>query len=131
MRDLGCICRRNGTATFDNPASKKFVADFMAKYHRLPTFYASQSYDAGLGDRCGAERIARQRDGTPKRSAPPCCRRRLPRFAAAFKFGANQHPIQDWWSLSVERGGDGKLFLKTQQKILENRGDAYVAMCKL
>jgi branched-chain amino acid transport system substrate-binding protein len=48
-----------------------------------------------------------------------------------FRFGPNNHPIQDWWSLSVEKGPDGKLFLKTQEKILSDRGDVYAAQCKL
>jgi branched-chain amino acid transport system substrate-binding protein len=49
----------------------------------------------------------------------------------AFKFGPNQHPIQDWYSLKVEKGADGKLVLKTVGKVLSNHGDAYAAQCKL
>jgi branched-chain amino acid transport system substrate-binding protein len=53
--------------------------------------------------------------------------RRLSRF----RFGANQHLVQDWWALKVEKGADGKLALVTKTKVLPNRGDAYAKDCKL
>ena len=48
-----------------------------------------------------------------------------------FRFGPNQHPIQDWYAIRPERGADGKLFLKTQVKVLRDRGDAYAEQCKI
>ena len=48
-----------------------------------------------------------------------------------FRFGKNQHPVQDWWSLSVVPGADGKLMLKTDERILTDYTDAYVGLCKL
>ena len=47
-----------------------------------------------------------------------------------FKFGKNQHPIQDWYSLKP-RNSDRRYILKTGKKVLANRGDAYAAECKL
>jgi 3-oxoacyl-[acyl-carrier protein] reductase len=32
----------------DNPANKKFVADFRKKYSRYPSYYAAQDYDAAM-----------------------------------------------------------------------------------
>ena len=48
----------------------------------------------------------------------------------AFKFGPNQHPVQDWWALKAERSADGKLALNTKSKVLSNHGDAYAKDCK-
>jgi branched-chain amino acid transport system substrate-binding protein len=48
-----------------------------------------------------------------------------------FRFGPNQHPIQDWWAIRCERNAAGQLELKTQRKILENHGDSYAAQCRL
>ena len=48
-----------------------------------------------------------------------------------FRFGPNQHPVQDWYAIRPERGADGKLFLKTQGRVLADRGDAYAEQCKL
>ena len=33
-----------------------------------------------------------------------------------FKFGPNQHPIQDWYALRVEKGADGKPTIKTRAR---------------
>ena len=49
----------------------------------------------------------------------------------AFKFGSNQHPVQDWYALEAEKKANGEVVLKTQKKVLANHGDAYAAACKL
>ena len=49
----------------------------------------------------------------------------------SFKFGANQHPVQDWYSLKVDKAADGKLALKTVGKVLTNHSDVYAKDCKL
>ena len=49
----------------------------------------------------------------------------------AFKFDKNQHPIQDWYALEVEKRPNGEYGLKTQQKVLADHGDVYAAQCKL
>ena len=48
-----------------------------------------------------------------------------------FRFGPNQHPIQDWYALRVEHDADGKLVIRTKERVLTDRGDAYSAQCKL
>ena len=49
----------------------------------------------------------------------------------AFKFGPNQHPVQDWYAMRVERDSDGQPALKTRRKILADYGDPFAAQCKL
>jgi branched-chain amino acid transport system substrate-binding protein len=48
-----------------------------------------------------------------------------------FKFGPNQHPIEDWYALKVEKGSDGALHLNTKRKIMSAYGDSYAKDCKL
>ena len=115
---------------FDNPQSKRFVADFEAKYHRLPTFYAAQGYDAaqlvasalkavdGDAGKVDAFRMALRKADFMSVRGP-------------FRFGPNQHPIQDWYAARVETGVDGKPAIRTKKKILENFGDSYSAACKM
>lgn len=117
-------------ADFDNPASRAFVAAFIAKYNRLPTYYASQGYDTALAigaalKGCGGDVADAGRFRAAMQPA---------NFASVrgkFRFGNNQHPVQDWWSLSVVPGPDGKLMLKTDERILADYGDAYAGLCKL
>ena len=49
----------------------------------------------------------------------------------AFRFGHNQHPIQDLYALRVVKDADGKLDIKTVGKVLSDHTDAYGAACKL
>lgn len=114
---------------FDNPANKKFVEAFMKAYNRVPTYYASQSYDAALA-------IASALKATGGKVEIPALRTALRKadfqsVRGAFKFGPNQHPVQDWYALEVQKGPDGKPMLKTIGKVLSNHSDAYAAQCKL
>jgi branched-chain amino acid transport system substrate-binding protein len=127
---LGMEVSAQWNSDFDNPVSKKFVADFQAKYSRMPTYYASQAFDTALA-------IAAALKGTGGRvDDTEAFRREMLKanFQATrgkFRFGPNQHPIQDWYAIRPERGADGKLFLKTQGLVLPDRGDAYAEQCKI
>ena len=48
-----------------------------------------------------------------------------------FKFGPNQHPIQDWYATKVEKDASGNVVIKTQGKVMTDQGDAYSKDCKL
>ena len=49
----------------------------------------------------------------------------------AFKFGKNQHPVQDWYAMKVEKDASGNIVLKTRDKLLTSYGDPYAANCKM
>jgi branched-chain amino acid transport system substrate-binding protein len=127
---LGVNVSSQWNSDFDNPANKQFVSAFRAKYNRIPTYYASQGYDTAL-------LIASALKGVKgDLSKPDAFRQELRKadFAAVrgpFKFGPNQHPIQDWYALRVEKDAAGTLNIKTLGKVLSNRGDAYAQDCKL
>jgi branched-chain amino acid transport system substrate-binding protein len=116
---------------FDNPANKAFVGAWQAKYGDRPiTLYASQGYDAALliGSALKATGGSLN-DMDAFRAAL-----RKADFASVrgpFKFDKNQHPIQDWYALEVEKRANGQFGLKTQQKVLTAHGDIYAAECKL
>jgi branched-chain amino acid transport system substrate-binding protein len=115
---------------FANPASQAFVKAFTAKYNRVPTVYAQQGYDTAkligsalkavggdLGKEDAFRAALRKADFVSTRGS--------------FKFGANQHPIQDWYSFKVEAGADGKPVILTKGKVLSNHGDAYAKDCRM
>ena len=115
---------------FDNEASRTFVQKFTEKFGRKPTYYASQSYDvaqaigAGLAAAGGdVAKIEQVRSGILSTSWSS--------VRGPFKFGPNQHPVQDWFMGRVERGADGVLGLVTKEKVLPQRADAYAGDCKL
>jgi branched-chain amino acid transport system substrate-binding protein len=115
---------------FVNPVSRSFVDGFTKAYGRLPTMYAAQGYDAAIAIASALKAVGGNvADTEGFRAAMLKADFKLTRDN--FKFGRNQHPIQDWYSMKVDRGADGKPVLKTQGKILSDYGDPFAAACKL
>jgi branched-chain amino acid transport system substrate-binding protein len=127
---LGMDVTAHWNTDFDNPASRAFVAGFMSRFKRVPTYYASQSFDAAQA--IGA---ALKGSGGDVKNTENFRKAMLPAafesVRGKFKFGPNQHPIQDWYSLRVERDGEGKLALRTKGRVLRDYGDVYAAQCKM
>ena len=126
---LGLNVTAHWNSDFDNAANKTFMEAWTKAYNRAPTYYASQGYDAALA-------IASALKATGGKTDVPALRTALAKadfqsVRGAFKFGPNQHPVQDWYSLKVEKGADGAPFLKTTGKVLSNHGDVYAKDCKL
>jgi branched-chain amino acid transport system substrate-binding protein len=126
---LGLSVTSHWNTDFDNASNKAFVEAFTKAYNRVPTYYASQGYDTALA-------IASALKATGGKTDVPALRKALAKadfqsVRGAFKFGPNQHPVQDWYALKVEKGADGAPVLKTEGKVLSNHSDAYAKDCKL
>jgi branched-chain amino acid transport system substrate-binding protein len=129
---LGINVSTHWNSDFDNPANKKFVAEWKKKYgaDRIPTYYSSQGYDTALAIGAALKAVNGDLKDTEKfRKA--MLKADFQSVRGKFKFGPNQHPVQDWYAAKVEKGADGKLAIQTAAKIFEDRGDAYSAACKL
>ncbi|RVT90631.1 ABC transporter substrate-binding protein [Rhodovarius crocodyli] len=113
---------------FQNPASQAFVAAFRAKYNRTPTYYAQQGYDTALAIGAALRQTRGSIDPAAFRTA--MLKADFQSTRGKFAFGPNQHPVQDWYALKVEKV-NGALALVTKSKILENEGDSYAAQCRL
>ena len=116
---------------FTNPANQRFVAEFQKAYGRMPTLYASQGYDA-------AQLIsAAVRDLKGKLDDVEAVRRALKTakwdsVRGAFRFNANQYPIQNYYVRTVGNDGKGGLVNKSfGEPILKDHGDAYVQSCAM
>ncbi len=115
---------------FDNPANKKFMDAWMKKYNRLPTYYAGQGYDTALAIGAALKGVNGDLKDTEKfRQA--MLKADFQAVRGKFKFGSNQHPIQDWVSTKVEKGPDGKPIIKTVGKVFTDKGDVFSKDCKL
>jgi branched-chain amino acid transport system substrate-binding protein len=113
----------------DNPANKKFVADYEAAYHAVPASYAMQAYDAAhliasavnatkgnVSDVKAVSAALRKADFTSVRGP--------------FKFNTNGYPIEDFYLTKVAKRADGKYETQIADKIFSNYADAYVKDCK-
>ncbi|MFZ1680933.1 MAG: ABC transporter substrate-binding protein [Rhizobiaceae bacterium] len=111
----------------DNEANKTFVAAFQAEYGRLPSLYASQGYDtANL--MLSALAKAPVTDAAAFRAALKAADFKSTR--GDFKFGNNQHPIQDIYVREVVKEGD-VITNKIVGMAIEDHVDAYAAECAL
>ena len=125
----GIVVAYNYIESLDNPANKAFVAAWDKAQHRPPTIYASQGYDAALAIGAALKGVAGKLDDLNALRAA-MLKADFQSTRGAFKFGSNQHPIQDWWALKAEKT-DGKLVIKTKGKVFSDHGDAYADGCKL
>jgi branched-chain amino acid transport system substrate-binding protein len=127
---IGINVSSHWNSDFDNVANRRFMTDYLAKYHRMPTYYASQGYDTGLA--IGAvlyQTKGRVEDTEAFRSA--MLPAQFESVRGKLRFGNNQEPIQDWWGLRVEKDKTGALTLVTKRQVFKNHGDAYAKECKL
>jgi branched-chain amino acid transport system substrate-binding protein len=124
---------RNGSQwnwDFDNAANQAFVAEFRQRYGRTPTLYASQGYDAArlIGSALKAT------DGEVSDMAALATALRKAEFDSVrgkFRFGKNQHPVQDLYMREVVKLDDGTITNRTLSKVFTDHVDAYAGDCAL
>ena len=127
---LGLFSVGHWSIDLDNPANRKFVAEFEKEYKRLPTGYAASGYDtANLLDSAIRKVKGKIENKDALRAAIRAADFKSVR--GDFKFGANQFPVQNYYLQLVGKGPDGRLVHKTIGTVLTNRGDAYVQDCKM
>ena len=111
----------------DNETNKAFVESYKAAYNRLPSLYSSQGFDTAnlLISAMDAASIS---DKDAFRAALKAANFKSTR--GDFKFGPNNHPVQDIYVREVVKEGD--VFTnKLVGVALEDHADAYAADCKM
>lgn len=111
-------------------ASKQFVEEFEAKYKRIPSQYAAQSYDAALLLDSAIAKV----DGNVQDK--PAFGKALKQadfksVRGDFKFNNNNFPIQDMHVYEVALDDKGRVSLKTIATPLTKHEDAYHAECRM
>ena len=114
----------------DNPANKRFVADFIKKYGYVPSAFSQTSYDVALlidsavsavkgnlSDKAGMRRALEKADIESPRGP--------------FKFNTNHFPIQNVYMVKVVKRDDGTIGLQTEERLRENVTDTFAAECKM
>jgi branched-chain amino acid transport system substrate-binding protein len=127
---LGLFSVAHWSIDFDNPANRKFVAEFEKEYKRLPTGYAASGYDTAMLIDAAIRKVkGKIEDKDALRSALRAAEFKSVR--GEFKFGRNQFPVQNYYLQVVGKGADGRIAHKTLGPVLKDRGDAYVDQCKM
>ena len=114
----------------DNAANKKFVSSFRAKYHRYPSFYAAQAYDAINLIRSGVE--GAKGDLANKDAIRAAMKRAdFGSVRGKFTYGNNHFPIQNFYLRQVVADKDGVWTFKTVKTVLKAHQDPYAKDCPL
>lgn len=111
----------------DNETNKQFVESFKAKYGRIPSLYASQGFDTANLILAAAAK-ASVKDADAFRAALKEADFKSTR--GDFKFGNNNHPIQDIYVREVVKDGD-VITNKIIAEGFKDHQDAYAKDCKM
>lgn len=127
---LGAISGSFWGADFDNAVNQKFVTAFEAKYGRIPSQYAAQSYDGAMLLDSAIKKIG----GQYKDKNALMAALRAAEFDSVrgdFKFNKNGFPIHNMYVFEVAPDAKGRVSHKTLQKTLPAHPDSYVGQCPL
>jgi branched-chain amino acid transport system substrate-binding protein len=103
---IGMIVGTNWHAGLDNPANKKFVSSFIAKYGREPASFAAQAYDAiKLIDSAVKAVGGKIEDKAAVRAA--LRKADFQSVRGKFRFNNNHFPIQDLYVMEVKKDDKG------------------------
>jgi branched-chain amino acid transport system substrate-binding protein len=116
-------------AALDTPENKKFVADFTAKYKRVPSEYAAAAYDAArLLDVAVRKAGPRYTDKKALAAAVKAAGSEFKSVRGPFRFNKNNMPIQNYYAFQVTGGGANPV-VKLLGTPLPNHGDVYASKC--
>lgn len=119
---VGAITSSPYAPDLDNPQNRKFVAAFQAKYKRLPSLYAAQSFDAAnLLDSALRKVQGHVSDRQALRNALKAAD--FASVRGAFKFGSNQFPISNFYRVDVVKDAGGAALVTRDRIRLQQRSD--------
>lgn len=114
----------------DNEANRAFVAAYKAKYDEYPTLYSAQGYDTGNLLVSALEKTGwSTADTGALRDAIKAAE--FDSVRGEFRFGPNNHPIQDLYMREVYKDDSGNITNKLVTKVFDDHQDAYAAECQM
>ncbi len=127
---LGAILGTAWGPDFKNAQNQKFVADFEAKFKRIPSQYAAQAYDSAL---LLDSAIAKVKGNVSDKKAFMAALKSadFKSIRGEFKFNTNGFPIQDLHVFEVVKDDKGRNTLKTVATPLKADKDGYFDKCAL
>ncbi len=127
---LGFFSGTTWAPNMDNPTNRAFVREFEAAFNYVPASYAAQSFDAANLLNGAVRRVGGNlADKNALRAAIAAADFQSTR--GAFRFGANQYPVQDFWLAQVARRPDGRFQTETVRRVLEANVDPWAAECRM
>jgi len=127
---LGAYASAFWNEHYDNAASKKFVTDFEAKYHRLPAPYAAQAYDTARMIDAALKSIGGKiEDKAAFQKALETVK--FDSVRGKFRFNTNHYPIQDYYLTEAVKDDKGRVVMNMKELIAADLADPYVQDCHM
>ncbi len=112
----------------DNEANHAFVEAFRGTYGRTPTLYAAQGYDTANLILSALEKAHPDDQDTFREALREAD---FDSVRGEFRFGPNQHPIQDIYVREVVEGDDGEPTNRLVGIAIEDIQDVYHTQCEM
>ena len=127
---VGLIMGTNWTADLDNPANKKFVAAFSAKYNRLPATFAALGYNSVKLINSAVKEVGGKIEN--KDAVRAALRKaNFQSVRGSFKFNNNHYPIQDLYIMEVKKDEKGNLRAVLKDTAVKDWQDPYHQECPM
>ncbi len=127
---LGSFVSTFWSETFDNPASKAFVAAFEKQYNRIPSPNAAQAYDLARMLDASLKTIGGKiEDKLAFQQALKAVK--FDSVRGKFRFNSNNYPIQDFYLAEIVKDDKGRVVMASRELIVADHADAYVGECPL
>jgi branched-chain amino acid transport system substrate-binding protein len=127
---LGSLMTQFWSPDLDTPQNQKFVAAFLAKYGRYPSFYAAQSYDAMFLIKSAVEAVGGDLSNMDGMRAA-MAKADFPSVRGPFSYGNNHFPIQNFYLREAVADSEGRWTTKIVSTVYTNHQDVYAKDCKL
>lgn len=127
---LGHISTQEWVQDLDNPANKKFVADFRKKYGRYPSYYSAQNYDAAM---LIASAVVATGSKLDDKDAFRAALRKadFQSVRGKFRYNTNHFPIQDFYAQEVVKDAQGEFTMKTLGAVFTDMKDIFYEKCPM
>jgi branched-chain amino acid transport system substrate-binding protein len=127
---LGLLSTIQYAPTLNNEANRIFVAAFEKEYGYVPSYYASQAYDAAqLIDSGLTKTDGSTDDKLALRRALEAADFKSVR--GDFRFNVNHFPIQDYYLVKAAKRADGAFVTEVVEKVLDDHSDSYASKCTM
>jgi branched-chain amino acid transport system substrate-binding protein len=127
---MGSKMTQQWSPDLDNAANKKFVADYLKKHGRYPSFYGAQAYDSIMLIKSAVDAVdSNMEDKDAVRAALMAAK--FDSVRGDFKFGNNHMPIQNFYLREVAKDDEGRWTTKVVSTVYEGHQDPHAKDCKL
>jgi branched-chain amino acid transport system substrate-binding protein len=127
---IGLYGSADWAPNLDNPANKKFVADFEKEYGYVPSNFSAHAYDAAMLIDSAVRAV--HGDMSNKDAFRAALKKAdFKSVRGEFKFNTNQFPIQNYYLVKAAKRPDGKYETEAVKNVMPMQGDEYAKDCSM